>query len=146
MNKTRTTLMTQFATIIIGVLIVAALFETGVLEEGLMAGNDGLDEFVATAVMELLTIALIPTALRLFKFKRVERELQEQHETALQKWGVLRMALLELPLMANTLLYYIYLNTSFGYMAIIVLLCMAFVYPSKERCEAEAFLQEPDKA
>jgi hypothetical protein len=56
---------------------------------------------------------------------------------ALRKWGVLRLSMLEVPLLANTLFYYIYMNTTFGYMAIILLICLAFVYPSMNRCLAD---------
>jgi hypothetical protein len=45
-------------------------------------------------------------------------------------------------LLANTLLYYVFMNTSFGYLAIIILLCMPFVYPSKDKCMAEAFMED----
>ena len=37
----------------------------------------------------------------------------------------------------NTVLYYLFMNTTFGYMAIILAICLPFVYPSEARCEAE---------
>ena len=40
-------------------------------------------------------------------------------------------------MVVNTLLYYIYMNTTFGYMAIIMALCLPFVFPTKGRCLAE---------
>ena len=45
--------------------------------------------------------------------------------------------MLLLPLWADTLLYYLYMNTTFGYLGIILVLCLPFVYPSESRCEAE---------
>ena len=113
------------------------------LSEGtVMAGADSQVEFAILTVMELLTIGCIPLALRLLKFKKIEADLQERHEEALLKWGVLRLSMLEVPLILNTICYYLFLNTSFGYMAIILLLCMAFVYPTKEKCNVEAFMTE----
>jgi hypothetical protein len=47
------------------------------------------------------------------------------------------MELLDVPLIANTLFYEWYLNTTFGYMAIILLICQPFIYPSMARCLAE---------
>lgn len=142
MEKTRYTLLAQFVGIVTAVVVIVLFFETGILEEGILVDSNSHVEFAFTAVMELLTIAMIPLALKLFKFKRVEAQLQTEHEVALCKWGVLRLAMLELPLMLNTLLYYLFLNTSFGYMAIILLLCLAFVFPTKAKCEAEAFGNE----
>ena len=41
-------------------------------------------------------------------------------------------------MIANTLFYYLFgLNVTFGYMAIILLLCLLLVYPSKRRCMYE---------
>ena len=40
-------------------------------------------------------------------------------------------------MVANTFLYYIYMNVAFGYMAIILLLSLYFVLPTMARCEVE---------
>ena len=139
MTEVRNKLMALFVGIIVAALLIVVLFETGVL-----AGVNPQMEFAFLTVMELLTIAMIPLALRLLKFKNIENELRERHLEALKKWGALRLLLLELPLVLNTLFYYLFLNTSFGYMAIILLICMVFVYPSEPRCAAEAFLNEEE--
>ena len=55
----------------------------------------------------------------------------------MSKWGMLRLLILEAPMVIDTLLYYIYMNTTFGYLAIILLLCLPFVFPSLNRCLAE---------
>ena len=68
---------------------------------------------------------------------RVHRALNDQKAVALKKWGLLRLLLLFLPLLADTLLYYIYMNPTFGYLGIILALCLPFVYPSESRCIAE---------
>lgn len=50
-----------------------------------------------------------------------------------------RVLLLGIPMFANTLLYYAFMSPRFGYMAIILLLCMLCIYPSidndKEDCQ-----------
>ena len=66
--------------------------------------------------MELATLGCAFLALRLFKFDRVHRALNEQKAVALKKWGLLRLLLLFLPLLAD---------------------CLPFVYPSEGRCIAE---------
>ena len=74
-------------------------------------------------------------ALRLFRFSAVARQLTTTY--ALLRWGTLRLLMLCVPMVANTLLYYLYMNVAFGYMGIILLLCLAFVLPTKARCDAE---------
>ena len=65
-------------------------------------------------------------------------------EPALLKWGMLRLLILEVPMVSNTYLYYMYMNATFGYLAIILLLCLPFVFPTQSRCIAET--TEEDKA
>jgi hypothetical protein len=48
-----------------------------------------------------------------------------------------RLIILEAPMVINTLLYYIYMNPTFGYLAIILLLCLPFVFPSYNRCVSD---------
>ena len=47
-------------------VMVAALYELDILPSGMLAGR-ALDEFLFTISMELLTIVLIPVALRMWK-------------------------------------------------------------------------------
>ena len=115
--------------------LMVLLFETGVLPCGLLAGRGGSGEFVAAMVMELLTLCAIPVALRLFRFSGVAATLKGG--SGMLRWGTVRLLLLCVPLVANTLLYYIFMNVAFGYMGIILLLCLAFVAPTKARCEQE---------
>ena len=94
------------------------------------------------AGFELLTIATIPLALRLFRFEAVRAALEVRPAEALKKWGLLRLVLLESLLVANTLLYYLFVKAAFGYLAIILLLCLLLVVPTRKRCEGEAGRQE----
>ena len=55
----------------------------------------------------------------------------------MMKWGMIRLFILEVPMLVDTLLYYIYMNTTFGYLAVMLLLCLPFVFPSMNRCQAE---------
>ena len=62
----------------------------------------------------------------------------------------MRLALIELPMLSNTIFYYMYMKPTFAYLAIILLLCLPFVWPSMGRClaetEEEASEQNPDQA
>ena len=121
----------------IGITVVlVVLFETDVLPSGLMA-TEKQTEFLLTTLMELLTLASVYMALRLFKFDKVHQELVTRKAGGLRRWGLIRLAILLLPMPLNTVLYYLFMNTTFGYMAIILAICLPFVYPSEARCEAE---------
>lgn len=135
MKKTQKLLMQTFCMFVAVSLVIAVLFETEILPCGVMKGWNASGEFVAATFMELLTLCVIPVALRLFRFRRVADSLTT-HD-ALLRWGMVRMLMLCVPMVGNTLLYYLYMNVAFGYMGIILLLCLAFVLPTKTRCESE---------
>ena len=142
MKNVKNTLTVLLWTVLALALIVVVLFETDVLMFGYYAGSGEQAEFLLTTMMELLTLAVIPLALKLFKFPRVHADLVSRKAEALRKWGLLRLLMLLVPLLVNTLLYYAYANVAFGYMAIILLIVLPFVYPSAERCVAETTAEE----
>lgn len=117
-------------------LVFIVLFELDVLPVGIMS-EDKQSEFVLTALMEIVSLGAAFLGLRLFKFKAIHHDLITREEKAMWKWGMTRLLILEAPMVIDTLLYYIYLNTTFGYLAIILLLCLPFVFPSLNRCLAE---------
>ena len=137
MKNVKNTLTVLLWTVLALALIVVVLFETDVLMFGYYAGSGEQAEFLLTTMMELLTLAVIPLALKLFKFPRVHTDLVSRKAEALRKWGLLRLLMLLVPLLVNTLLYYAYANVAFGYMAIILVIVLPFVYPSMERCQSE---------
>lgn len=103
-------------------------------------------KFIVSTMMILLTICLLPLALRLFKFRRISDDLQQRKATALRSWGTLRICIIGLLLVVNTFLYYAFeMESTYGYLAVVVLLCMPFVVPTKSRCEAEVQPEEPVK-
>ena len=115
--------------------LLVALCETSVLPQGVLKGSDASCEFVVQCLMELLTICIIPLALRLFKFRSVAHRLATPHGALV--CAMTRLLALCVPMIVNTALYYLYMNVAFGYMGIILLLCLAFVMPTKERCNLE---------
>ena len=136
MKETKNLLMGVYVAGIVLPLVIVCLYETEVVVPGLLA-TDKQSEFLLTFLMELMTLGCAFLALRLFKFEKIHQELITGKAVALRKWGVIRLVMLLFPLWADTLLYYIYMNTTFGYLGIILVLCLPFVYPSLSRCEAE---------
>lgn len=117
-------------------LLAVILYETETLLPGSLAAEGGT-EFVVVSLMELLTICFIPLALRLFKFKTVHESLVATRSKGLARWGSLRLMLICLPMLVNTVMYYQFMNVAFGYMGIIGLICLVFVWPGMKRCIAE---------
>ena len=141
MKRTQRILMGFFITTIVVAMVFVVLYETDILVAGLYTG-DNQTEFILTTMMELITLGFIFLSLRLFKFSKIHADLIARKETALKKWGVTRMILLQAPLWYNTLLYYLFLKPTFGYLAIISALCLPFVFPSMSRCIAETTEEE----
>ena len=137
MKETRNQLRAVLVFALLFALGAVVFYETGIMESGLFVEHKN-SEFILTALMELLTLGGVFMALRLFKFRKVHHDLVTKKEHALFRWGILRLALLLIPMVANTYLYYMFgEKTTFGYMAIIQLLCLPFVFPSMSRCQSE---------
>ena len=136
MKEVSKQLMFLFVLMIAIALTIVLLNECGVVESGTLADSKQT-EFVAMTVMELTSLAAAFLGLRLFKFKKIHQDLVDRKEPAMRQWGILRLLILEVPMIVNTYLYYMYMNATFGYLAIILLLCLPFVFPSLNRCLSE---------
>ena len=143
MKKISIQLMAVFTLLLAVMIGFIVLYESGVLESGVLTDSKQT-EFLAMTGMELTSLAGAFLGLRLFKFQKIHDELVTKKEPALLRWGMLRLLILEVPMVSNTYLYYMYMNTTFGYLAIILLLCLPFVFPTQSRCIAET--TEEDKA
>lgn len=137
MKETSRKLMIPYIGSIVLAAVMVVLYETQTILEGALAG-DVQGEFLAVTVMELLTICSIPVALRLFKFRQVRGIIERKKAKGLYLMALVRMALICLPMLVNTLLYYQYMAPAFGYMAIVGFISMAFITPTVTRCESEA--------
>ena len=136
MKQVSKQLLTFYIAQIVIALVFIVLFETDTLPVGVKA-DDKQSEFVLTALMEIISLGAAFLGLRLFKFKPIHNDLVNRKATAMWKWGMARIIIIGFPMVVDTLLYYIYMNTTFGYLGIILLLCLPFVFPSLSRCEAE---------
>lgn len=148
MKRTQQILLAELAASVVLSLLFIVVYESDVLTAGSMTG-DANRLFLVTVVMELVTICFISLALYLFKIELVHRSLtvadeQVSHSPAqvadlrasrLLRWGTVRLLMLCLPMVLNTLFYYLFgYQVAFGYMAIILFLCLFMVYPSMGRC------------
>ncbi|MBO4826380.1 MAG: hypothetical protein J5506_03960 [Prevotella sp.] len=137
MKQTQKILMTLFIAIVAVALLMVLLFETNVIEPGSLAGRESV-EFNVLSIVELATVFAIPLALRLFRFKKIKSQLVASPASKLRLWGIVRLLMLGLPLLACVLFYYLFfMKAAFGYLAIILLLSMLFVWPSMGKCESE---------
>lgn len=133
MKKVSKLLTLVFVSLVAVALALVALYESGVLESGALADSKQT-EFVAMTGMELTTLVAAFLGLRLFKFPKIHADLITRKEPAMLMWGMLRLLVLEVPMVVNTYLYYMFMNPTFGYLAIILLLCLPFVMPTVGRC------------
>ena len=116
--------------------IIIVSGELDIIPNGILA-NDKQVEFVIMSMMEILTIIAIPVALKLFKFKAIANTLASDTLLHFERWGIVRLCLLNVPMVINLVCYYLFVGAGFGYLAIILFLSLFFVYPSLSRCYNE---------
>ena len=134
-------LQIAFYSIVVTAILLVLLFENNVFSTGLYADNKPAD-FLFTTIMEILTICCIPLALRLIKDKTMKKYDVPRRMQIYRRKAMLRLLLLGCPLLVNTFLYYLFMNVAFGYMAIILFLCLLFIIPTKERQQREARIND----
>ena len=115
--------------------IIIVSGELDIIPNGILA-NDKQVEFVIMSMMEILTIIAIPVALKLFKFKAIANKLASDTLLHFERWGIVRLCLLNVPMVINLVCYYLFVGAGFGYLAILFL-SLFFVYPSLSRCYNE---------
>lgn len=140
LQKTHKTLLSYFITMIIITTAIVVLCEVGIFNwwKGTYAGAVNL-EYITKSIMILLTLVSIPLSLKFFKIKFIRKK-YDAADDRLQKYkelALIRLEVLILPMLLNTLLYYLFMSPSFGYMAIILLICLCFLTPSKSRIKQE---------
>ncbi len=138
MKKTRNRLMALYCSFLAIATLLYILGEFLQVDMVLFIDASKQTTFVCSTLMILFTVALLPTALRLFKTIRIKADLVARKEQALAQWGTLRLCIIGLLLVVNTALYFAFaFDTTYGYLAVVVLLCMPFVVPTMSRCQAD---------
>ncbi len=137
MHINTTILKTIYFTPIVIAILIAVLCETELVPCGLGIDADSSNaEVITLGIMEMLTLCIIPLALRMMKFHAIAQKAKSSWHSY-SRIASVRILAMALPMLVNTLFYYYYLVPAFGYLAIILLLAMVFVYPSKSRCKNE---------
>lgn len=116
--------------------IIIVSGELDIIPNGILA-NDKQVEFVIMSMMEILTIIAIPVALKLFNFKAIANKQASDTLLHFERWGIVRLCLLNVPMVINLVCYYLFVGAGFGYLSIILFLSLFFVYPSLSRCYNE---------
>lgn len=136
LKQTQKRLLLNFWLILLPSFLLVVLYETELLEPTDIS-HDVNFVFFMQILQEVVTIAVIPLSLKLFKMKKIHEKLVKEKGPALLKWGMIRIDMLCIPMLVNTFMYYQTMSPAFGYMAIILFLCLFFIYPSLGRCYSE---------
>ena len=125
-------------------LVYALLHEAGLLSQGALAG-DARMEYIFQTIGILMTIVLIPFALRIFNLNLVKRIQELPLQQALKSyriWADVRLALLLVPALINLQFYYLTLNNTGLFCAAMSLIASLFCVPSESRIKNELDLPE----
>ena len=125
-------------------LVYALLHEAGVLSQGALAG-DARMEYIFQTIGILMTIVLIPFALRIFNLNLVKRIQELPLQQALKSyriWADVRLALLVVPALINLQFYYLTFNNTGLFCAAMSLIASLFCVPSESRIKNELDLPE----
>lgn len=130
--------------LIVGVsLLLMAVVEFLLLDiAGGLFADDKQFEFVYQSFMILLTLGCIYVVLRLFKFEGIKKRIQEHQLTAYSRWSLIRMLVLEGIAILNIGGYFLFVNSSFVYLWLIIMLSFSFLYPTRERLINETGIDE----
>lgn len=129
-------------------ILFAILYEAGLLHEGYFAG-DGRMDYILQSVGILLTIIMIPLALRMFALNLMKRIRQLPLRYALSSyriWSDVRLCLLFVPIFLNLQFYYLTLNTTGLFCSMMALMASLFCIPSEKRIKKELDLPEEIEA
>ena len=125
-------------------LLMVVIGECEIYPQGLYQGNAQM-EYILQSVGILLTIGLIPFALRIFSLNLVKR-IQElplaQALKSYQRWGEVRLFLIAVPALLNVQFYHLTLNTTGLFCASMALIASLFCVPSENRLKNELNLPE----
>lgn len=122
----------------------ALLYEIDTLPKGLYAGDAQMD-YILQSIGILLTIGMIPFALRMFNLNLVKRIQELPLQEALKsyrRWADIRLCLLLVPALLNMQFYYLTMNTTGLFCSAMALIASLFCVPSENRLKNE--LQLPD--
>lgn len=116
-------------------LLLVILYETGVMTEGMYAGDVRMD-YILQTVGILLAVGLIPLSLRLFSLSLVKNVKQLSLPEALKsyrRWSEIRIGMLLVPVLVNLSFYYLTMNNTGVLCAMMALIASLFCIPTRKR-------------
>ncbi len=132
MKRTITILRLLYATELLTAALLLVIFESGLITPGLLAGDDATN-YIMTMVGVALTIIHIPLALKFLTFKRIKEQIHADEQRYTQ-YAIVRIALLSVPLIYNTLAYEMLgCEPTCGYLALMVVVAFVFIWPTEDK-------------
>lgn len=120
------------------------LYEAGVLEEGALA-HDGRICYVLQTASVILTLCLIPVALKMFSQaldKRVRLLPRPEALYSYLRWSEVRLAMLTIVVLVGLSVYYSTLSSIGGLCALVGLLATLFCLPGETKLRNELNLED----
>ncbi|MBP3789291.1 MAG: hypothetical protein J6I52_06685 [Prevotella sp.] len=132
MNEIVKTLKIIYWFMVTMTLAMALVFEY-IVEDTVGMEADPTFEYVWQSIAVLISLGGLVLALRLFKIKAVEQQIKEKPLTHYMTMSKVRFALIEGITLFNLVGYFLFINPSFVWLALITGMGFFFIYPSKER-------------
>lgn len=146
-NKIMKCLQIEYIAIWVLPLLLVILYETGAMTEGGYAGDMRMD-YILQSIGILLTVGLIPLALRLFSLSLVRRVQHLSLPDAIgsyRRWSEIRLGLLLVPVLVNLSFYYLTLNNTGVLCAAMSLIASLFCIPTRKRVLSELDLLKEEE-
>lgn len=125
----------EYAVFWIVALGMAVCYESGILPDGIYAGDVRMEYYLETSGI-LLAMVIIPLSLKLFSLALVKRIRKLPLLRALRsygRWSEFRLLMLAFVVLANLTVYYLTLNSIGGLCALMGLTASFFCWPSMKR-------------
>lgn len=137
-DKLMKTLKVEFFATWLVAAVMAVLGETDVIPNGLVGPNTTGEFKINTAVI-MLTVVGVPLALKLFSLNTTKALRRMDNDEALSSyhvWSVVRMAILALDIALGLAAYYVTLNVTGLFCALVALATTLYCWPSSDKISA----------
>jgi hypothetical protein len=143
-DKLLATLKIEYSFFWIGSLSLIPLYESNIIQEGIYT-DDVKIKYILYTVGILLSVILIPLALKLFSVSLVNRIRNLSIDDAMKsyrKWSEIRLGLLFIPAILNISFYYMTMDTTGILCASMALIASLFCVPDKKKILNELDIEQ----
>ena len=137
-HKLYNTLLVEWFAIWLIAIVAVVLGEVGIIPNGMVEPHSN-EEFLFSTASILLTVIGIPVAIKLFTLNvayGLRRMNYEEALCAYHVWSAVRMAILCVLAVFAIVVYYITLNASGAFFALVVLCTTLYCLPSKAKIDS----------